>query len=488
MQILIDTNIIIRREDDRIVEPNLIKLWSLLQKNGVKIVTHESAAYRDLNKDKDEERKRIILSKLASYPKIETEAPPSFIKKLYKTENPNDKIDAELLYALSTSVVDFILTEDGGIISKSKIIGLETRTFDILGALTFFEYLFNGTKPRTQLFIKNGTVASILPKLSGPFFNEFREDYDGFDAWIKSNKERLCYFIERRNEIKAIMILKEENEEIVLKETVLPKCERLKICSLKIDDDLSGNRLGEEFLRIAFHYAYKQNISEVYLTIFDTKEDLIGKILKFGFKSEGHKNETNELVFRKTIRKENSKNLDSFDYTKENYPLYLDKNNKKFLIPIQPKFCKLLFPLDLDQKQTKLFEGSIDPAFSNSIIKIYISKSRTKKLSRGDLVLFYKSGENRNKVKLISLGVIEDIIDSSSINEIIKFCGNRTVYTKKELEIILKGGGNLKAIKFWFIDYTKKVKSQKLKELKIAVPQSISEIPEDKFNKLKNLI
>ena len=66
-------------------------------------------------------------------------------------------------------------------------------------------------------------------------------------------------------------MLKEENEPI---ETLPPiqARRRLKIATLKVD--LSGFKLGELFLKMAFQYCILNQIFETYLTHFRKEEDV----------------------------------------------------------------------------------------------------------------------------------------------------------------------------------------------------------------------
>jgi hypothetical protein len=78
MRILIDTNIFIYREDYRIIPPNLIRLLQILNRLKVEILIHPKSV-EEIKKDYNEDRKKVVLSKLdtveydyyfASYQKI----------------------------------------------------------------------------------------------------------------------------------------------------------------------------------------------------------------------------------------------------------------------------------------------------------------------------------------------------------------------------------------------------------------------------------
>ena len=96
-----------------------------------------------------------------------------------------------------------------------------------------------------------------------PFFDLLKEDYEdiAFRDWFKriSIEGRKCWVYHEDSNIKTLLILKEENELI---ETIppIPAAERLKIATLKVD--LSGYKLGELLLKMAFQYCIDNHIFE----------------------------------------------------------------------------------------------------------------------------------------------------------------------------------------------------------------------------------
>lgn len=63
MRILIDTNILIYREDPQVLPENLSRLLKLLHENGHQILVHP-ASIQDIEKDKNAERKKSCCQKL----------------------------------------------------------------------------------------------------------------------------------------------------------------------------------------------------------------------------------------------------------------------------------------------------------------------------------------------------------------------------------------------------------------------------------------
>ena len=70
MRVLLDTNIFIYREDDRVLTNNLQDLLHTLNKIKAEVLIHP-VSVEELRKDKDNSRREIILSKVGVYPKLE---------------------------------------------------------------------------------------------------------------------------------------------------------------------------------------------------------------------------------------------------------------------------------------------------------------------------------------------------------------------------------------------------------------------------------
>ena len=101
MKIIFDTNILIHIEDPKELTKNLQDLRKILGENEHKIFVHP-ASIKDINNDKDEHRKKIILSKLKGYPVIETppNPPNDFLSLVGASSSSNEMNDTEILFAI----------------------------------------------------------------------------------------------------------------------------------------------------------------------------------------------------------------------------------------------------------------------------------------------------------------------------------------------------------------------------------------------------
>ena len=141
MHLLIDTNIFIYREDDRVITQNVSNLFGLLNEISVDVFIHP-ASVADIQRDTDQRRRDVMLSKLRTYRELST--PPSaskdsaFVALVGEPKNPQDRVDNEILYAVNKGAVDFLITEDAGIHQKALAIGVSDRILHIDDALEFF--------------------------------------------------------------------------------------------------------------------------------------------------------------------------------------------------------------------------------------------------------------------------------------------------------------------------------------------------------------
>jgi rRNA-processing protein FCF1 len=78
MRILIDTNVFIYRENDHVLTDELQHLLQILNSSqGIEILIHPETV-EEIKRDQNEDRKSIALSKLNTYPSLES--PPDQIK------------------------------------------------------------------------------------------------------------------------------------------------------------------------------------------------------------------------------------------------------------------------------------------------------------------------------------------------------------------------------------------------------------------------
>ena len=134
--------------------------------------------------------------------------------------------------------------------------------------------------------------------LNDTFFQSLKEDYQDFEKWFfkKSNNE--AYITSRDKTLLSFLYLKIEEKEENYKDIFplfSPK-KRLKVGTLKVNNN--GFKLGEYFMNIAFETALTHKAEQIYVTLFDKREEqhyLIKLLEQRGFSFWGKKKD--ELVY-----------------------------------------------------------------------------------------------------------------------------------------------------------------------------------------------
>ena len=267
MRILIDTNIFIYREDDRVLSNNLQELLSALHKIGANILIHP-LSLDDLKEDLNEERREVMLSKIRTYPFLDK--PPNhkkdsaYLNKIKTQAKVAEAIDDAILYTVYKDAVDFLVTKDRGIHKKAYRSGVDDRVLLISDALRIFNQYISKEWIIHPLALREEYVYNLNPK--DPIFDSLKKDYEEFDKWFKkiSREGRKClvYFREDGS-IGALLIYKIEDESIDSNPPLVKK-KRLKVSTFKVTH--IGYKLGELLIKLATDISMKNDITEIYLT------------------------------------------------------------------------------------------------------------------------------------------------------------------------------------------------------------------------------
>ncbi|HEV2316578.1 MAG TPA: GNAT family N-acetyltransferase [Thermoplasmata archaeon] len=487
MRVLLDTNLIIPREDYETPPEELAGLFRILGENGVWIGVH-SIVQAELEGDSDADRRRVILGKLATYPILESPSEPSSEFKLqtHEGKGSHDARDTHLLWALRSNAVNFLVTEDKGLLARATFVGLGDRALDLVAATRYFAGVFGRAEPPSPEYLK--VVPMHTVDLADSFFDSFRFDYDGFDHWFaeKARGGRYCAVVRDGQErLGAICILKEEDEPI----GELPRSQRLKICSFKVGENLRGLRLSERLLAYAFGYGWRNSLPECFATVFPKHQDLVALFSSFGFRPAGQ-TLLGEVVLAKPLTTPAAQPAspsisESFRY----FPALLDGPGvRKFLVPVRPEWHFRLFPeFDPDAAQRKLeYYGGGDalhrlsPA-GNAIKKAYLCHSPTRRVRPGDLLLFYRSQDVR---RVTHLGAAEEVRVCRTQEEVVDLVGNRTVLPKQVLEELCSE--TVLALLFWDAGAVtaREPTGTALGEGVSSPPQSIIEVPDETYRRL----
>lgn len=431
MRILIDTNILINLEDNKIVNQEFYKFYNLAIANNCDILYHKSCL-EDIDRDKDLVRKQIITSKLTKYSVLPNPAIlDERFSELVGQKNENDRIDNMQLLQVEKEYVELFVTNDKAIKKKAVKIGIEKRVLSSKEAFTFLDEKYTLKIPSHPV-LEHGSVRDIEKNFTSEFFESLKDDYDQteFLKWIGkcAKQNRSCYHLKNEGKLVALLIYKKENYKDNELDNI--KEDAVKICTLKVSDDALGMKLGELFLNKMFQTCLNQSINYLYVTTYDKQAALIYLLKKFGFIK--HREFTNsvgrkENVYLKSLKKSELTSIEG----NELHPFFRDKKNK-FVIPIRPEYYTSLFK-DANLREATLFDKEdygLEEVQGNTIIKAYISNSPRRDLIPGDLLFFYSS----KKYKCIEpLGVLIEHRRVNNLDELWNLVKSKTVYSKTEL-------------------------------------------------------
>lgn len=437
MKILLDTNIIIHRETERIINQDIGKLFNWLEKIKAEKIVHP-VTIKEINKLKDKNKKHTYNIKLESYTVLQTRSelvPQSLTVSQKHDVNENDRNDTLLLNEVYIGSVDFLISEDKKIHKKAAELGVAERV------LTIEQFIEKQSAENPDLLEYKvlSVQKSYLGKesINDPFFDSFKEDYPEFERWFRKKTNEPIYVSKNENnEILAFLYLKveKENENYSDIHPIFKPKRRLKIGTFKVA--LNGFRLGERFLKIVFDNALKQRVGEIYVTIFDKRDEqkrLINLLEEWGFTRWGNKKSTGEIVmvrdFLKKIDKSNPKLT---------YPYISLNSNKIFIVPIYPDYHTELFPDSILRTESP-DNFKKDKPHRNAISKVYISRSIERNIKKGDILLFYRTAEKDKHAYytavVTTIGIVEEKIDNiKDEHDFILKCRKRSVFSDEELK------------------------------------------------------
>lgn len=451
-KVLLDTNIIIHRENKSLSSYSIGHLYRWIDKLGYEKFIHPLSK-DEISNYQDEEYLRLLSIKLKSYEELVSQYEPTdnFLDAIGSKKKENDYIDDILLYNVYKNTADILITEDKGLLKKSKKIDLQDRVFSIDEFLIRCTELHPELIEYSALSVKKEYFGNI--DLEDPFFDTLKEDYSGFETWFNRKSNEEAYICKSDEELLGFLYLKIEDESENY-QNITPKFEsakRLKIGTFKVES--TGFRLGERFLKIVFDNAIEQNVDEIYVTLFDERNELLTLkqlLYDWGFNFYGYK-DSDEMVLVKKLGL-----IDENKSIKQNFPnINLECN--KYIMPIFSKYHTSLFPDSrLTTEKSEDFLDQLGHRYA--LQKIYISTaSRTNNAKRGDLMLIYRTGATQGRKKyesvITSLVQIEDIITNiESSDQLLEICSNRSVFTDQELlDLWSKRGSSLILIKMIFV-------------------------------------
>lgn len=430
MKALLDTNIIIHREANRIVSQDIGILYRWLDRGQYTKCVH-SATIEEVKKNPNKETVDLFLVKLKSYEVIEIPSPlqdkVKNVSEQFDTTD-NDKVDTVLLNEVFVGRVDILITEDKKIHRKALELGIQDKVFTIDSFLekTFAEHpeLVDYKVLNVQK-LKFGKI-----DLCDTFFDSLKEDYVGFDKWFVKKYDEEAYITINTNNgmLLSFLYLKveDENENYSNINPQFSPKRRLKIGTFKVISN--GFRLGERFVKIIFDNALKNHVQEIYVTVYDKRPEqrrLINLLEQWGFVLWGTKGEGELVYVRDFSPKFNTYNL------KACFP-FVSKEKNTYIVPIYPEYHTELLPDSILSTESPE-EFIEDFPHRNCINKVYVSRAMEPYPCAGDLLVFYRTGGYYKSVVTTIGEVLEVKSDFLDENDFILYCRKKSVYPEQAL-------------------------------------------------------
>lgn len=438
MKILLDTNIIIHRESDRIIEHSIGQLFNWIDKLHYKKYIHPITV-TEINAYKDKQVVDTFTIKLDSYNLIKRQIPFSEnVQEVSKKidVNQNDINDTHLLNEIYEERINLLITQDKKIHHKARLLGISDKVFKIQS------FLEKATSENPELVdydvlaVKKADFDEV--DINDVFFDSFRQDYGEFNTWFRKKFDNVCYVCYSDNSLTAFLYIKVEdkNENYLDITPPFERKKRLKIGTLKVTSN--GYKIGERFLKIIFDNASKYKVDEIYVTVFEKRPEqiqLIDMLLEWGFVKHGIKTTNNgkEVVLVRQYGKALPVNIKQPKLT---FP-FISRETKKYIIKIEAKYHTELFPDSINTKEDRTKYTENEP-HRNRIGKVYISHSQDRYLQPGDIIIIYRIGETypkRYSSTVTSVCIVENVTTNfRSFDHFFEVCNRRTMIKKSELK------------------------------------------------------
>lgn len=488
MKVLLDTNIVIHRETNHIINQDIGTLFRWLDKTHCEKIIH-CRTVQEIEKNSNDSTVSAFQVKMQNYEIIENPAPMA--DEVLAVSNKidttvNDKTDSILLNEVFKNRVDALITEDKKIHKKAEMLAIKDKVFTID---SFLEKIYEEHPDLVDYKVLNVQKIQFGKiDLSDPFFQTLKDDYTGFEKWFLRKFDDEAYITINSNNGKLLSFLylkvEDETENYSDIQPVFSPKKRLKVGTFKVISN--GFRLGERFLKIIFDNALKNKVQEIYVTIFDKRDEqkrLISLMEKWGFSYWGKKGEENVYVRDFTPAFMES------DINKT-YP-YISRNKDIFIVPIYPEYHTELLPDSI--LNTESPDNFVeDSPHRNGISKVYISRALEPHPQIGDVLEFYRTGGFYKSV-VTTIGVVSGIKESfSNEEEFVKYCLRGSVFPERKLRDMWNYNSHRKpfVVNFLYVySFPQRINMEKLINLGIFngindAPRGFRKITKEPFNRI----
>lgn len=300
--------------------------------------------------------------------------------------------------------------------------------------------------------------------LDDAFFDDLKDSYPEFPIWFrkKSSQGAEAVVSYDGDGLRDFLYTKLENEELGEKEKItptLPPKKRLKVGTFKVD--ARHTRRADRFIKRIMDIAIKEQVEEIYVTVFPKHTELIRRFVKYGFaeKAKKYHGDNYEFVLVKDM------NACVGDIVKD-YPKVKRESTEKYLLSIYPKFHTQLFPDSiLRNEENDRYDLIKDLKPTNSINKVYICFMKdVPMMKRGDIVAIYRTSDEPGRAYyrsvVTSVCTVIDVLSKShfeSEDDFVDKLHNDSVFSEQDLRLWYKKS-NVYAVRMQYnIAFTKKV-------------------------------
>lgn len=265
------------------------------------------------------------------------------------------------------------------------------------------------------------------------FFDSLKQGYSEFTDWFDKKSEEAVYAVvdDTTAALSGMLYLKREDGSVDDVIPPLPERKWLKVGTLKIDG--KGTKLGERVIKKIFDTAISLGTDGIYVTVFELHQQLIDLFKRYGFEEKGTKTTQNgtELVLVRSLTDFNGDRL-------KDYPFVHLTGQKAWLLAIYPAFHTELLPDSILRGEAE--DIVQDVSHTNTIHKVYISKISTKRMSPGDIIVFYRTNDGKGKAYyrsvVTSVCVIEEVRaknEFANVEAFLEYAKPRSVFPEDVL-------------------------------------------------------
>lgn len=452
LRLLLDSNVVIAVEPYAgVLERDMpvgARLLRLANEQG-HLLCVAPATRDELLEGRDVARRRQRLAELEKFHILEEAPVDSDLAARAGRSQPgtNDERDLRILAALHAGAATHLVTNDARLQRRAARAGLGDTVLTLNDAVA----MLAGFAPQELRPPPHVTrPATYTLNTEDPIFASLRGDYADFDEWLtkvrRESYQRSCYVVEENGQYAALALLKPEDQcSYALPAPVV------KISTFKVSPEQSGLKYGELLLKAILMDMAAAEIATLYVEVLPTHSEVVDFLSEFGFVDSGDRSHRGELVLVKCLRSdESAAGMSDLEFHIRYGPPALRCRQQMFVIPIEPRWHDQLFPERAripDSEQLSLFPAD-EPAahpWGNALRKAYLCQSPTNRIRSGDVVLFYRSRDDQT---ISAVGIVEDVLRSSSANDLTRFVGRRTVYTPTEIDRMTRSVRGVLAIRF----------------------------------------